>query len=93
MTVLTPERAGVSLEALLASKEARAARQADWLTHYQHPVISLTLVTPGAHKDSTRYRNTMVVALQACDQLLRPNHWAVLDRQVPWLPTGPEPLW
>ena len=38
MTVLTPERAGVSLDALLASKEARAARQPDWLTPYQHPV-------------------------------------------------------
>ncbi len=51
MTTLTPVRAGVSLEALLAAKDSRAARQADWLTHYQQPVISLTLVTPGAVKD------------------------------------------
>lgn len=93
MTVLTPERAGVSLDALLASKEARAARQADWLARYQHPLISLTLVTPGAQKDSIRYRNTMGVALQACDQLLWQNHWPVLDRQVLWLPTGAEALW
>jgi len=40
MTIATPVRAGVSLDALLAAKENRAARQADWLTHYQHPVIS-----------------------------------------------------
>ncbi|WP_312691967.1 citrate lyase holo-[acyl-carrier protein] synthase [Kosakonia sp.] len=93
MTTLTPVRAGVSLEALLAAKDSRAARQADWLTHYQQPVISLTLVTPGAVKDSIRYRNTMGVALQACDQLLWQHHWNVLDRQVLWLPTGAEALW
>lgn len=93
MTTLTPVRAGVSLEALLAAKDSRAARQADWLAHYQQPVISLTLVTPGAVKDSIRYRNTMGVALQACDQLLWQNHWTVLDRQVLWLPTGAEALW
>lgn len=93
MTTLTPVRAGVSLEALLAAKDSRAARQADWLAHYQQPVISLTLVTPGAVKDSIRYRNTMGVALQACDQLLWQNHWQVLDRQVLWLPTGAEALW
>ncbi len=29
MTTMTPERTGVSLEALLAAKENRAARQAD----------------------------------------------------------------
>ncbi len=50
MTTVTPVQAGVSLEALLAAKESRAARQADWLTHYQQPIISLTLVTPGRLK-------------------------------------------
>lgn len=80
MSVDTLAREGVSMEALLAAKEQRAARQADWLAHYQRPVISLTLVTPGAVKDSIRYRNMMGVALQACDQML-------------WLPTGPEALW
>ena len=66
MSVDTPAQAGVSIDALLAAKEQRAARQADWLAHYQQPVISLTLVTPGAVKDSIRYRNMMGVALQAC---------------------------
>lgn len=51
------------------------------LAHYQQPVISLTLVTPGEIKDSLRYRNTMGVALQMCDQLLWENRWQVLDRQ------------
>lgn len=44
-------------------------------------MISLTLVTPGEIKDSLRYRNTMGVALQMCDQLLWENRWQVLDRQ------------
>ena len=70
MTLATPVRAGVCLDELLAAKERRAARQADMLEHYQQPVISLTLVTPGEIKDSLRYRNTMGVALQMCDQLL-----------------------
>lgn len=86
-------RAGVTLEAMLAAKESRAARQDHWLSHYQFPVISLTLVTPGRIKDSIRYRNMMGVALQMCDQLLWENHWQVLGRQVLWLPTGPEALW
>jgi len=93
MTIATPAHAGVSLAQMLAAKESRAARQADWLTHYQQPVISLTLVTPGDIKDSLRYRNTMGVALQMCDQLLWEHRWRVLDRQVLWLPTGPEALW
>jgi len=93
MTTMAPERAGVSLEALLAAKENRAARQAEWLRHYQQPIISLTLVTPGAVKDTMRYRNTMGVALQACDQMLWQRGWQMLDRQVLWLPTGAEAMW
>ncbi len=88
MSVDTPAQAGVSIDALLAAKEQRAARQADWLAHYQQPVISLTLVTPGAVKDSIRYRNMMGVALQACDQLLWKHRWQTLDRQVLWLRPG-----
>lgn len=80
MISATPVRAGVSLDELLAAKEPRGA-PADMLTHYQQPVISLTLVTPGEIKDSLRYRNTMGVALQMCDQLLWENRWQVLDRQ------------
>ena len=48
MSVDTPRPGeGVSIDALLAAKEQRAARQADWLAHYQRPVISADPVTPG----------------------------------------------
>ncbi|MCS2159742.1 citrate lyase holo-[acyl-carrier protein] synthase [Scandinavium sp. H11S7] len=93
MTLETLHRPGVKLDEMLAAKDNRAARQTDWLQHYGQPVVSLTLVTPGEVKDSIRYRNSMGVAIQACDQLLWQHHWQVLDRQVLWLPTGPEVLW
>lgn len=93
MTIATPVKAGVSLDALLSARDNRAERQTGWLIHYRRTVISLTLVTPGVVKDSIRYRNTMGVALQACDQLLWQQRWRVLDRQVLWLPTGPEAMW
>ncbi|MGK3142479.1 citrate lyase holo-[acyl-carrier protein] synthase [Pantoea sp. C2G6] len=93
MSTEKPASAAISLEALLTAREQRAARQADWLRRYKQPLISLTLVTPGAVKDGQRYRNCMGVALQMCDQLLRQHHWRVSDHQVLWLPTGPEALW
>ncbi|SFM97375.1 holo-ACP synthase [Izhakiella capsodis] len=84
---------GVSLTEVLDAKDQRAQRQQDWRTRWQSPLLSLTLVTPGPVKDSIRYRNCMGVALQACDQLLWRNGWKVLQREVFWLPTGPEALW
>ncbi|OON41115.1 holo-ACP synthase CitX [Izhakiella australiensis] len=84
---------GVSLTEMLDAKEQRAQRQQEWLARWQAPLLSLTLVTPGPVKDSIRYRHCMGVALQACDQLLWRNAWQVLQREVFWLPTGPEALW
>ncbi|MFS2224630.1 citrate lyase holo-[acyl-carrier protein] synthase [Pantoea sp. B65] len=93
MPTITPAKAGVNLTELLAAKEARAQRQSSWLTHYAQPLVSMTLVTPGAVKDSSRYRRNMGIALQACDQLFWQHRWPVLARKVLWLPTGPEALW
>ncbi|MCU5774331.1 citrate lyase holo-[acyl-carrier protein] synthase [Erwiniaceae bacterium BAC15a-03b] len=93
MSTLTPATAGVTLSELLDAREARAQRQSDWLTRYARPLVSLTLVTPGAVKDNSRYHRTMGIALQACDQLFWQHHWPVVARQVLWLPTGAEALW
>ncbi|MGB7800247.1 citrate lyase holo-[acyl-carrier protein] synthase [Buttiauxella sp.] len=87
------EKQVITLEELLEAKERRVQRQQDWLTSYQQPVISLTLVTPGPVKDNLRYRNCMAVALQACDQLLWQRRWQVSNRQVFWMPTGAEAIW
>ncbi len=48
MEMDTPVYPGVTLDELLAAKEARAGRQQAWLARYGQPVISLSLVTrPG----------------------------------------------
>ena len=87
------ENTSVRLNELLLAKEQRAERQAEWLTGYNRPVISLTLVTPGPVKTGARYENIMGIALSECDQWLRETGWPVLARQVNWLSTGPEALW
>lgn len=87
------ELSGVSLTKLLVAKEQRSQRQQVWLSHWQVPLLSLTLVTPGPVKNSLRYQNTMGVALQTCDQILWRNGWQTLAREVFWLETGPEAFW
>ncbi|XBS71591.1 citrate lyase holo-[acyl-carrier protein] synthase [Acerihabitans sp. KWT182] len=81
---------GVTLDALLAAKERRAARQSAWLGRYGLPLLSLTLVTPGPVKDSLRYRQLMAEALNACGRMLADRGWPVAAWQAFWLPTGPE---
>lgn len=93
MTIVTPAPAGVSLEDLLAAKELRARRQTDWLTQFEQPLISLTLVTPGPVKDSVAWRQVMREALQQADVMLLQHGWPVLKHQVFWLPTGAEAFW
>ncbi|KAA8999025.1 citrate lyase holo-[acyl-carrier protein] synthase [Affinibrenneria salicis] len=93
MATTTPAAAGVSLEELLAAKERRAHRQSAWLTRFSRPLISLTLVTPGAVKDSARYRRVMDEAVRCADALLLQRGWPRLKQQTFWLPTGAEAFW
>lgn len=44
--------APVSLEQVMTSKEQRARRQQAWLFQSDHTVVSVTLVWPGAVKDT-----------------------------------------
>lgn len=90
---LTSKWPGVSLTDLLSAKDLRAQRQQAWLTRWQVPLLSLTLVTPGPVKNSIRYRDTLAAALQACDKLLWRNGWQTRAREVFWLETGPEAFW
>ncbi len=93
MTLTDGLGSGVTLDQLLAAKERRAARQAAWLGRYGHPLISLTLVTPGPVKDSARYRQVMAQAINVCQRMLARRGWPVAAREFFWLPTGPEAFW
>ncbi|MBL8968084.1 MAG: citrate lyase holo-[acyl-carrier protein] synthase [Spirochaetaceae bacterium] len=55
----SPGARAVSLEELLAAREARAARQWELLAALGLPLVSMTLVWPGARKDSRRLRALM----------------------------------
>ncbi|TKI06551.1 citrate lyase holo-[acyl-carrier protein] synthase [Martelella alba] len=84
---------GVTLEQLLAAKECRSARQREWIRQFGHPLLSLTLVTPGPVKDTPGYRLLMNLAVTAADGMLAAGGWPVAAREIFWLPTGPEACW
>ncbi|WP_259565895.1 citrate lyase holo-[acyl-carrier protein] synthase [Enterobacter sichuanensis] len=83
----------VSLEQVLTSKEQRARRQQAWLFQSDHTVVSVTLVWPGAVKDTGLARRVMAVANEALGELFRTHQWAVCRQQTLQPVTGPEALW
>jgi holo-ACP synthase len=84
---------GVSLDSLLAAKERRHARQQQLLALHHATVVSLTLVTPGAVKDSALYRRGMGAAVAAFNDLCLARGWGVPAQQLHWLETGAEAYW
>lgn len=80
----------ITLEALLLAKEDRVIRQKTWLDRSSHPLISLTLVTPGAEKESAITCEIMSVALEVLPALFLEKGWRVVEHDVWWLPTGAE---
>ncbi|QYM96438.1 citrate lyase holo-[acyl-carrier protein] synthase [Dickeya ananatis] len=83
----------VSLDSLLAAKERRHARQQQLLALHRSTVVSLTLVTPGAVKDSALYRRAMTEAVAAFNDLCLARGWEVREQQLHWLETGSEAFW
>jgi len=84
----------VSLDRMVAARDARARRQADARNRYpDYPLISITLVSPGPIKESLRLRRVMHAALEAVDECLSFERWPVFEREVFWLPTGAEALY
>ena len=73
--------APVSLEQVLTSKEQRARRQQAWLFQSDHTVVSVTLVWPGAVKDTGLARRVMAVANEALGELFRTHQWTVCRQQ------------
>ncbi|TPG63480.1 citrate lyase holo-[acyl-carrier protein] synthase [Ewingella americana] len=68
----------VSLPELLTSRESRQTRQRAWLARHHCTLISLTMVMPGAVKDTTLSRELFCLAWQALETLSQQRGW-------PWL--------
>ena len=64
----------VELPAMLAGREARAARQEAWLKEYACPLISFTLNIPGPIKTSAELRRAFDAGLTALEEQLRAAH-------------------
>lgn len=83
----------VTLPALLASRDARQARQTAWLKQHGVTLISFTVVAPGPVKDSDLTRRIFSHGLQALDHMAGNAGWPVITQASFALITGPEALW
>lgn len=94
MAYISPELAtshAVSLPELLSSRECRQARQQAWLArHPSATLVVLTLVVPGAVKDSPMTRRVFNLGRQALQQMYRQQGWLCLQQKTLALPTGCE---
>jgi holo-ACP synthase len=82
----------ISLDELLASRDARQARQQAWQAQYATPLISLTTVAPGPVKDSELTRRIFNHGLRTLRQLLAVSEWEIKRQSCLGLATGAEGL-
>ncbi|MGL4723490.1 MAG: citrate lyase holo-[acyl-carrier protein] synthase [Scandinavium sp.] len=82
----------VSLAELLASRDARQARQQLWLKKYVTPLISFTTLAPGPVKDSELTRRIFNHGLRALRECLAESGWEIKSQLCLGLPTGAEGL-
>lgn len=94
MSAPTQERSGVSisLDAMLARRDARVAGQRTLLERFGRPVVSLTLVNPGPVKDTAQARYLFEQGQAAIGTALAAAGYAVLAREHAYFATGPEAL-
>ncbi|MFI8415851.1 citrate lyase holo-[acyl-carrier protein] synthase [Serratia sp. NPDC078593] len=93
MHAVVPELAAnraVTLPELLTSRESRQARQQAWLARHHTTLLVLTLVVPGAVKDSPLTRRIFNLGWQALQPLMVEPGWQCLQNEVLALPTGCE---
>ncbi len=88
----TNEQLEISLPDLLTSRDARQARQQEWIGLHQVTLISFTVVYPGAVKDSHLVRHIFNQGLNALKQVALCRQWVLLSQQSFPLKTGPECL-
>jgi len=91
MTPRLEDRA-VTLTELLASRDARQARQHAWLQRHGVTLISFTVVAPGPVKDCDLTRRIFSHGLLALEALATRAAWPVNARASFALVTGPEAL-
>ncbi|WP_127958430.1 citrate lyase holo-[acyl-carrier protein] synthase [Serratia microhaemolytica] len=80
----------VTLPELLASRDNRQQRQQAWLAHYAAPLLVLTLVVPGAVKDSQLTRQIFNRGWRAVQRMSVQQGWHCHQQQTLALPTGCE---
>lgn len=83
----------ISLDQLLAAREARSYQQQLWLTRWGQTLISTTLVWPGEVKDTPESRAVMAAANEALTALIATNGWEIIRHDARQFITGPESFW
>lgn len=68
----------VSLPELLSCRESRQTRQRAWLARHHCTLISLTMVVPGAVKDTVLSRELFCLAWRALETLSQQRGWSWL---------------
>ncbi|KFA58688.1 holo-ACP synthase CitX [Gilliamella sp. Choc4-2] len=71
----------ISLEQMLLAKEKRVVNQQSVLTLYQHPIISLSLVIPGAIKNSSGAKYLFNEAIKALHKCFLKNNITIIDEK------------
>ncbi|PVZ80273.1 citrate lyase holo-[acyl-carrier protein] synthase [Serratia sp. S1B] len=93
MSHIAPELAtshAIDLPELLSSRECRQARQQAWLARHNSTLLVLTLVVPGAVKDSPMTRQVFNLGWQALQQRYQQQGWRCLQEETRALSTGCE---
>ena len=92
---LPPEEAigrNITLDELLASRDARQASQGDWLKRHAVALVSFTVVAPGPVKDSALTRRIFNHGAAALHTLAGKQGWPVMAQRGLASASGPEGL-
>lgn len=82
----------VTVAQMVASRDARQARQQEWLAKYGISLISFTVVAPGPVKDSQLTRRIFNHGLRALRHELEAQGWEIKKQRCAGLATGAEGL-
>lgn len=83
----------VTLEQVLAARDARAAAQQAALAKFNKPIVCTTVITPGPVKDGVIPRYLFGAATDAVDVVCSARRWIVVWREILWKNTGPEAIY